>query len=150
MTGITAPIVESFILDKLVNDTTLLAITVLNAPALGASTPVRIWRNIAAQDAPPPYVVYQFSSAVPLKTLGRIIVWSDCIYTVKAFDRWGDIERIVPIVNRIDQILSWSKGTAVGGEVLFCQPESEVSYPEDLGNGVFGQHLGRQYRFYGR
>lgn len=80
-----------------------------------------------------------------VRAVGKVRVWIDALYTVKAVGRTASFGTVAPVARRIDLLLDGASATTETGE-LSCIRESIVQYPE-LSNSTQFRHLGAVYRF---
>lgn len=111
---------------------------------LTSLAPGGVHELVAEVGSEPPYVVYGFATGTPLEVIGGITVWLTASYTIRAVIRGNDSETLLPIAQRIRDLLHLTSGPATGGMVFVLRETQPVYYPED-DQGQTWLHAGGQY-----
>lgn len=106
----------------------------------------KVYHDEAPSGTVPPYIVLIQVSALPVKVLGNVEVWSESLFLVKGIDRSTSQGTIEGVMQRADAVLNGASGTVTNGTIFFCASEDEVKYIEHEPGGPVYQHLGRRWR----
>lgn len=112
---------------------------------LGAllSAPHAIFHLRAPAETEPPYAIFNKQSGIPIRSYGDAS--QSQLWLVKGVCRGGDQEEAEAIDARCSQLLDKGIFEIVGSELLGCERETDVVYPEDdAGETIF--HVGALYR----
>lgn len=113
------------------------------APSKPTGMGSKIYRILAPQNTPTPYVVVQPSSGHDIRVLGgpRIMVEADVM--VKVIDKPQYADSIVAIMDWIDASLDRKTGTTTGLTVMSCLRQgSMINYVDDQQY----EHAGMEFR----
>lgn len=119
---------------------------------LTAVVGTKIYIDIPPQTTPPvapPFVLYSMLSGVPLRTVGRYVVWSDMIWLIYTVDETQSYAGAIKTgADRIDTVLHAQSGTNVDGIVHACVRIMAYQQQDPIVNGRIVKKLGGQYRIY--
>lgn len=98
----------------------------------------------APADAEFPYCVFNKQSGLPIRAMGTV-AFVNQLWLVKGICRGGDQGEAEAIDARCEELLDGAPLTIEGFNLLACERETDVVYPEDdAGETIF--HVGALYR----
>src|SRR5689334_7879655 len=111
---------------KLAGDTTLN--NLLASPPNGWSK--SIYYQIAPQNAPFPYVIFNKQSGIPSEAFGDPSALEDTVWLVKAVDRDTTADDAEAVAERITSLLNDTSLSISGASLLYLRRQSDVDYAE--------------------
>lgn len=141
MPSYVTPRVKSFIGTILAADATLQTLL----------TPVgKVHWDEAPQGSLVPYLlIYALSPAIPNKALGNQTVSENSVIGVVGVTRGNTNQGLLPIMDRVDELLESASGTTSGAQIFVISGEGEIDYSEPREPGASGPRyirLGRRWR----
>lgn len=134
--------VKRAIYGKLSGDTTLN--NLLGTPPTGYSK--SIYYEVAPDNAPFPYVIFQKMSGVPTWAFARgTPAFDEDIWMAKAVDRSTSADVAESIAQRLDVLLTDGTLNISGATLLYLRREQAIDYSE-VDSGVTYKHSGAQFR----
>lgn len=122
---------------RLQGDATLIAL--LPAGARG------IHESVAPQGTATPFIVLDLPSAVDLNTTGGARVWQNTLVSATVRGK-GLTSAIVPIADRVDQLLQGYQVTVNGAVIVKLRRERGFRLPPEVENGVRFPAIYQEYR----
>lgn len=107
----------------------------------------RMYDGIAPQAATFPYITFNWQGGADVSAVGGIRIMNNGLWQVKAVVNETSYATILPIADRVDQVLQRASGAVSDGIILACVREQPLALIENS-NGVQYRHLGGLYRIY--
>src|SRR5947209_4695543 len=87
---------------------------------------IALYDGIAPEGSSYPLVQIQHIATTTKLVLGGRKLWDEAVFQVEAFGRGTDITPLIPIADRVDDVLHLASGTTVGGQVVDCVSEMPI------------------------
>lgn len=119
--------------------------TLSNDAALPAYAPGGVWRSLAPDGTPTPFVIIAYQSGQDVLSMNVVRLMTDLLFQIKVVGPVSSISQVYSAVDEIDALLKRTSGSVSNGLVLACYRESPLELDE-LVNEQIWCNIGGLYR----